>query len=124
MKKIIRNQISNTNVKTYFKDVTSPIPDSIISSVHKKQKFDSLKRPDPPESMMYSKSDLLRMILDNDQKQSILSSQGPVIGVTEAIHGTYKTNFEMPKKDQSKVGLPLGLLNESPKAKQAIFARE
>ena len=54
----------------------------------------------------------------------MLANQGPVIGVTEAIHGTYKTNFEMPKKDPSRVGLPLGGINDSPVAKKAIFARE
>ena len=30
----------------------------------------------------------------------------------------------MPKKDPSRVGLPLGGINDGPVAKQAIFARE
>lgn len=47
--------------------------------------------------MIYSKSDLLKLILDNDEKQNKLKSQGPIVNVREAIHGTYKTNFVMPK---------------------------
>ena len=42
---------------------------------------------------MYSKSDLLKMILDNEQKAKKLEDQSPMIGVSEAIYGTYKTNF-------------------------------
>ena len=42
----------------------------------------------------------------------------------EAIHGTYKTNFQMPQTTPKKGGgLPLGTINDSSEAKQAIFAR-
>ena len=45
--------------------------------------------------MLYSKSSLLKMILDNDSKTAVLEKQSPLISVAEAIHGTYKTNFVM-----------------------------
>jgi len=38
------------------------------------------------------------MILDNDHKSSILKKQSPVIGVAEAIHGSYNSNFVLNKK--------------------------
>ncbi len=66
---------------------------------------------------MYSKSDLLRLILDNEQKQNVLQSASPVINVTEAIHGTYNPNFVLPPRDPNKVELPLGKINEG------IFAK-
>ena len=74
--------------------------------------------------MMYSKSDLIHMILDNEHKQNVLNKASPIINVAEAIHGTYKTNFVLKKKDNPRGGLPLGLLNDSPDAKEAIFARD
>jgi len=52
------------------------------------------------------------MILDNENKTAVLQAQSPVINVTEAIYGTYKTNFVLPPKDPSKVGLPLGSIND------------
>ena len=89
---------------------------SVVSSIHKKPRFDSLRRPAaPPEPMLHSKSDLLRMILDNENKTTVLQAQSPVINVTEAIYGTYKTNFEMQPKDPNKVGLPLGSINDGQK---------
>ena len=102
----------------------SPLPSSVVNSLHKKRKFDTLRMPEQPEKAMYSKSDLLRMILENEHKQGILAKASPIINVTEAIHGTYKTNFEMPRSKALKAGLPLGTINDSPNAKQAIFARE
>ena len=74
--------------------------------------------------MLYSKSDLLNMIFDNEAKQNVLTSQSPLINVAEAIHGTYKTNFVLKKKDNIQGGLPIGKINDAPEAQQAIYARE
>ena len=63
--------------------------------------------------MMYSKSNLLKMILDNDQKTQASKTIGPVVNVPEAIHGANKTNFEASKEKGGKLGLPLGHINDS-----------
>ena len=64
LKNILRNQLSTVSFKREIQE--SPAPRSVANSFHRKKKFDTLKpRPEGP-SMMYSKSDLLRMIFDND----------------------------------------------------------
>lgn len=76
------------------------------------------------DSVLYSKTELLNMILDNEAKQNVLLNQSPIINVAEAIHGTYKTNFVLKKRDNIHGGLPIGKINDSPEAKKAIKARE
>ena len=64
------------------------------------------------------------MILDNDYKTSVLKKQSPAISVTEAIHGTYNSNFILKKKDNPNDGLPLGRINDSEEAHRAIMAKK
>ena len=89
--------------------------------MHIKRNFqESLKNKlplSPADKMMYSKSDLLKMIIDNEQKQQTIKQASPTIKVTEAIHGTYKTNFVLKKRDSPKDSLPLGKINESKDSK-------
>ena len=76
--------------------IRSPVaPKSVTESVHVKRAFHSAKKSVPviPSQVIYSKSDLVKMILDNEKKTNVLKEASPVVNVTEAIHGTYKTNF-------------------------------
>ena len=43
--------------------------------------------------------------------------------MAEAIHGTYRTNFVLKKKENVFSGLPIGKINDSPDARVAIKAR-
>ena len=60
LKSIIQHQLSNANL-----DHT--VPRSIAASLPKKKDFDMFKPKQPAESMMYSKSDILKMIFENEQ---------------------------------------------------------
>ena len=71
------------------------VPRSIAGSLHKKKDFDVFKPKAPGDSMMYSKSDLLKMILENDHATSELQKTGPIISAAEAIHGSL--NFVVKK---------------------------
>ena len=62
LKQIIRNQVSNRQLKM------NNFPDSVSNSVHKKQYFGTATKKSPPDSTLYSKSELLNMILDNEAK--------------------------------------------------------
>ena len=73
------------------------MPKNIEGSVHRRTKFDTMRDRVPAEPVIYSKSDLLKMILDNDGKTSLHEKQSPLISVAEAIHGNYKTNFVLNK---------------------------
>ena len=67
---------------------------------------------------MYSKSALLKMILENDKKTEAMKNAGPVVNISEAIHGSNKANFDI------RTGVPLGQINDSEEAKQVLFARD
>ena len=57
---------------------------------------------------MYSKSDILKMILENEHNTTTLEKIGPKISTNEAIHGTL--NFVLKKELRNNNG-------DSPKAK-------
>jgi len=125
LQQIIRSQLSKVTLTAQLKTFDS-VPRNVSDSMHKKQHFGKLNvpSPSPPPQTIYSKSSLVKMILENDRKTRVLNAASPVINVTEAIHGTFKTNFVLAKKDPAKVGLPLGRLNESRQAQKAIFATQ
>ena len=94
--------------------------------MHRRAKFDTVREKAQPEPVFYSKTDLLKMIIENDQKSGVLEKQSPLISVAEAIHGTYKTNFELNRKANpaKNNSLPLGQLNQGKDAQQALIARQ
>lgn len=73
LKNIIREQLSTVKFNSHkMTPKGNTIPKSVTGSIHLKKKFDTVKKPAAPPQMIYSKSDLLKMILDNDEKQSKL----------------------------------------------------
>ena len=119
LKSILQHQLSNSNLNQSEQSV----PRTIVQSLHKKKEFDSYKTKQPGQSMMYSKSNILKMIFDNEHNATMLEKTGPFISANEATHGSL--NFILKKQlRDSNGGLAIGALNESPEAKQAIFARD
>ena len=74
--------------------------------------------------MMYSKSDLLQLILDNEQKTGAIETASPLINATEAVHGALTANFVLnPRAIDSVRSIALGKINDGPEAQNAMFAR-
>ena len=74
--------------------------------------------------MMYSKSQLLAMILDNEQKSTVLETASPLITASEVVNGAFAANFVVNARATDSVrGLALGGANDGPEAQSAMFAR-
>lgn len=104
------------------KQQQQPVPRSIAGSLHKKQDFHKQKPKPLAESMMYSKSNLLKMIFENDTPAS-----GQTITQTADETNIGSLSFALKRKlrKASNSGAPLqGSLNLSPSSKRAIFARD
>ena len=68
LKSIIQHSLSNVSLDPQAAQDAAAVPRSIAGSIHKKKEFDTSRPKPPAETMMYSKSDLLRMILENDNQ--------------------------------------------------------
>ena len=68
LKSIIQHSLSNVSLDPQAAQDAAAVPRSIAGSIHKKKEFDTYRPKPPAETMMYSKSDLLRMILENDNQ--------------------------------------------------------
>ena len=92
------------------------VPRAVNDSFHKKNKRSYRKKKSQSPVPIYSKNELLQMILDNEHKSALLKNASPMIGVNEQIYGTVNTHL----KNKSGLGsIPLGAINDSAEAQYA-----
>ena len=93
------------------------LPGAIQDSVHKKKSFKQKSIKSRSPLPVYSKGDLLRLIMDNEDKSHKLKNASPMIDVNEQIFGTYKTQIQSNGQQNQPAAIPLGSVNDTRLAK-------